>query len=232
MGKRARHEPGSFAWVDLRTDDPVGARRFYAELFGWQFTDWSAGSDLYIVASLEDDAVAGFKPLSEEQRAGSVSPFWLSYVAVADADAATARARDLGATVRREPFDITGARVSVIADPGGAQLCLRASPDGTGACRVDDPGSLAWHELTTEDAEAAIRFYAEFLDRHIEPCEVSGRPARWTPYFAVAALDDALARASSAGGWLLDGPREVRDARAATLSDPQGAEFGVLEARR
>lgn len=77
----------------------------------------------------------------------------------------------------------------------------------------------------------ATRFYSELFGWRIEPRKVAG-PARWVPYFAVASLDETIARASRAGGRLLSGPREVRDGGSAILCDPQQAEFGVFENRR
>lgn len=166
--------------------------------------------------------------MAEGQRAGGDSPFWLTYVAVADADAAAARTDELGGTVLAEPFDVGAERMSVIADPTGAKLCLRQSPEGIGACRVDDPGSLTWTELSTSDIAAAIRFYSGLFGWRIEPREAPG-PARWMPYFAVASLDEALARTADSGGRLLAGPRDLRDGTSAILRDPQQADFGVLE---
>lgn len=227
MGKPTSYAPGSFAWADLRTTDPADAGRFYAELFGWTYTD---AGDAYTVALREGDAVAGLKRLAEGQRAGGDSPFWLTYVAVVNAAAAAARTRELGGTVRAEPFDVGAERMSVIADPTGAKLCLRQSPQGIGACRVDEPGCLTWYELTTDDAPTAARFYSKLFGWQIEPHEKAG-PAHWLPYFEVTSLDETLARASHAGGRQLSGPREVRDGRSAILVDPQQAEFGILENR-
>jgi predicted enzyme related to lactoylglutathione lyase len=39
MGDRSSYTPGTFCWTDLATSDPERARRFYAELFGWQPED-------------------------------------------------------------------------------------------------------------------------------------------------------------------------------------------------
>lgn len=135
-------------------------------------------------------------------------------------------------------------------------LCLWQSPEGIGACRVDDPGSLTWNELGTDDAATEIDFYSGLFGWQIEPGdagdagdagpywtiglgsrpdrfggirEQSDAPARWLPYFAVASLYDALTHAKSMGGRLVAGPRDLQDRRSAVLSDPQTTEFGVLE---
>jgi hypothetical protein len=52
-------------------------------------------------------------------------PHWLPYVAVDDADATIARARELGATIPGDPEDIPGVRrFSVLEDPTGAVLAI------------------------------------------------------------------------------------------------------------
>jgi predicted enzyme related to lactoylglutathione lyase len=50
---------------------------------------------------------------------------WLAYVSVDDINAATEKARKLGATVMREPMEVMGAGwLSIIVDPTGATLGL------------------------------------------------------------------------------------------------------------
>jgi predicted enzyme related to lactoylglutathione lyase len=44
MSEVSSYEPGIPAWVDLGTNDPEGARRFYQELFGWEFQVGPAGT--------------------------------------------------------------------------------------------------------------------------------------------------------------------------------------------
>ncbi len=33
------YKPGTFVWVELATIDSEAAKKFYTELFGWDFTD-------------------------------------------------------------------------------------------------------------------------------------------------------------------------------------------------
>ena len=56
-----------------------------------------------------------------------VPAHWMPYFAVTDADAAAAKAKDLGGTLRVEPTDIPNVgRFSVIVDPAGAQFSVIA----------------------------------------------------------------------------------------------------------
>lgn len=39
MGTRTSYQSGIFSWVELVTTDRDDAKRFYGELFGWDFQD-------------------------------------------------------------------------------------------------------------------------------------------------------------------------------------------------
>jgi predicted enzyme related to lactoylglutathione lyase len=55
-----------------------------------------------------------------EQFPPNVPPNWLTYFAVADSDAITAKAKELGANVIMAGMETEQGRVAVIADPQGA----------------------------------------------------------------------------------------------------------------
>lgn len=54
-------------------------------------------------------------------------------------------------------------------------------------------------------------------------------PSMWGVYFAVAACDDAVAKAQQLGGSLVAGPMDIDMGRWALLSDPYGAMFYVMD---
>ena len=33
------YKPGTFCWIELATTDSEAAKKFYTQLFGWDFTD-------------------------------------------------------------------------------------------------------------------------------------------------------------------------------------------------
>ena len=85
-------------------------------------------------------------------------PAWASYVTVDDVDATTAKARELGANVLAEPFDVMGVgRMSTIQDPTGAVLCLWQPRTSIGAEIVNTHGALSMNQLNTSDPEAVMR---------------------------------------------------------------------------
>ena len=120
---RAALQPpqGMFAWDELQSGDLAAAADFYGAVFGWQSRTVEMGSrGAYTVFSVGGRDVAGCAaPL-----AGG-PPQWLTYLATADVDGATDRARELGATVEVGPTSIAGVgRFSLLSDPAGAAFGL------------------------------------------------------------------------------------------------------------
>ena len=116
-----------FVHLELTTPDVAKAREFYAGLFGWTFTEAPMGPD---------SVYTMFKP-QEGPGGGMVSmagapTMWMAYVGVDDIDAATEKARSLGAQVIRDVTEVphTG-WFSIVSDPTGASLALwEAVPRG------------------------------------------------------------------------------------------------------
>src|SRR4051794_35214100 len=103
MGKRESYAPGTFSWVELSTPDVGAAKSFYAELFGWSYEDNPVpGGGTYTMCAVGSDRVGAMMEMRSEQQEQGVPPHWLNYVTVESADAATERAKGLGANVFAE----------------------------------------------------------------------------------------------------------------------------------
>src|SRR3954465_8084587 len=111
MGTRTEHTPGTFSWVDLSTHDAAAAKAFYGGLFGWEFDDNEIpGGGVYTMCKLDGANVCA---IVEQPQ---VPPHWNNYVTVEDAGAAVAKARELGANVLDDAFDVMDAgRMGVFA---------------------------------------------------------------------------------------------------------------------
>jgi uncharacterized protein len=256
MGERTSYTPGTFCWTDLGTSDQEGAKRFYGELFGWEYEDRPAGEGVtYSIARIGDRSVAAIAPLPPRQE--GVPPHWNSYVAVDDADAAAARARELGGEVLGEPFDVFDAgRMAAVRDPQGGGFMLWQARDMVGARFVNAPGALSWNELLTTDPQAAQEFYGGLFgwtfdsmegamgqpywvirngDRGNgglmpQPPELAGSPPVWTVYFGTDSVDDALASAQRLGGGVMMPATSLADGqmRIGVAHDPAGAAFALF----
>jgi uncharacterized protein len=110
---------GTFCWSQLMTTDLAAAVPFYEALTGWTAAEMPGGM---VVFNQGDIPRASAMTLPAEAQMPSN---WLSYVAVDDADASTARATELGATCHHEPQTIPGmGRFSVLSDPAGAVFAV------------------------------------------------------------------------------------------------------------
>ena len=244
MGERTSYPAGTFSWAELVTSDADAAKGFYAQLFGWVYDDQPTGPDgpVYSMAQRDGHSVAAL--FGDD----SQPPHWNCYVTVASADETAQQAKDLGATVVAEPFDVMEVgRMAVIADPTGAALCLWEPRQHIGATLVNGPGAMAWNDLVTPDPDTAADFYGELFGWTTEVVseEMGYRiirngertnggmlpqegPAAWIPYFGHDDPERLAAEIGDLGGRLYNGPMQVPNGVFAVLGDPQGAVFAVL----
>src|SRR5438270_11492804 len=171
MGERTKYTPGTFSWTDLTTTDQAAAKQFYGELFGWSAEDNPVGDGVYYsMMSLGAHQVAAISPQPQQQRDAGVPPAWNSYITVESADRTLERARQLGAMVHADAFDVMDVgRMGVVQDPQGAFFLVWQPKSRIGASLVNAPGALSWNELATPDVEASSRFYSELFGWTLEP---------------------------------------------------------------
>jgi predicted enzyme related to lactoylglutathione lyase len=129
IGAGLVNEPGSFTWNEFMTRDYEGAKRFYADLFGYTYTEMGGDAFQYATMELDGNTVGGIGRLPDDVPA-QVPPHWRVYFAVEDTDAAVARVTELGGSVTRPPNDSPYGRLADVADPQGAMFSVikNASP--------------------------------------------------------------------------------------------------------
>ena len=130
------------------------------------------------------------------------------------------------------------------------------APAPADAADTVEPGRFVWHDLLTKDVAAAKRFYGDLFGWRFEDTKRGDRPyvlarssgtlvagivdvtananagPQWLSYMAVADVDKTLAQIQSNGGKVLVEPRNLPNARAAVIADPQGAPLGLAQVRR
>ncbi|HEY0078032.1 MAG TPA: VOC family protein [Pyrinomonadaceae bacterium] len=123
MAEKVISPHGTFCWTELATTDTQAAKKFYAELLGWQLKEGQVLPGGYSEIMAAGEAVGGIYQMNEEY--GRMSSHWMSYVAVDDVDASARRVEELGGKVCVPPTDIPAVgRFCVINDPTGATLSL------------------------------------------------------------------------------------------------------------
>jgi predicted enzyme related to lactoylglutathione lyase len=262
MTIHTKHDPGMFSWTDLATTDPNAAKKFYGALFGWTTDDMPMdGGGVYSMCKLGAQDAAGVSALNEMQKQMKLPPHWTCYFTVTNVDAMVAKVAPAGGKVLAPPFDVMDAgRMAVIADPAGGAVALWQPKKSIGAGVTNTPGAITWAEELTRNVDASGKFWTTLFGWKTDtmamggghgytvfkvgdapscgmmamPKEVPGEvPTHWLPYFEVADCDATVKKAADLGGKALMPPMEAANVgRFATLQDPQGAVFAVLQPKR
>ena len=124
---------GSVWWSDLFTNNPAKAHAFYSKVIGWTpkivaLDDPSrapkAGEKDYTLFTVGGHEAAGAEMIDAED-AEEIEPTWVTYIRVADVDAAVGRATEAGGSIVHEPTDVRGVgRIALVEDPEGAVFGL------------------------------------------------------------------------------------------------------------
>ena len=257
MQEKPHYKPGTFCWVELATSNADAAKSFYTQLFGWTYEDHPMGPGMvYTMLRLDGKDVGALYKLMDDQVSQGVPPNWLSYVSVASADESTAKAKELGATILKDAFDVmTVGRMSVIADPTGAVFATWQAGDHSGAGIYNVPGSFCWNELMTTDTGKDKDFYTNLFGwgantqdfggfqytmfqngergaggmLQITP-EMGPIPSNWLVYFSVDDCDAKVQKATELGAKVMKPADDIPGVgRFAILFDPQGAAFAIIK---
>ena len=249
---------GTPIWYELMTADPEAAKQFYDVVIGWTVEPRPSGEmDYRMITTPGGDNAGGMMRLTDEMMAGGARPGWLFYIGVEDVDATVAKAKEAGAGVIMPPWTIEGiGRMALLHDPQGNPFyVMRGQSEETST--VFDPAGVAkcsWNELTTDDQQGALDFYAavfgwtypdrmpmgamgDYVFVNVAGTQIGAimqRPAdappgRWRFYFRIADIDAAAAAVKDAGGTVHHGPVEVPGGdRIIIASDPEGVDLGVV----
>jgi predicted enzyme related to lactoylglutathione lyase len=253
--------PGHPCWIDLNTSDSDASRLFYESLFGWTSEVGGAEYGGYITFSLDGRTVAGgMDKRNMPDGGGGMPDLWAIYLHVTDAAATAELAAENGGTVMFEPMEVPGlGYMGFVQDPTGAAIGLWQPLEHTGFGTVAEPDAPGWFELLTRDHTAALEFYRtvfgwdtymtgdtdEFRYATLEEDERAaagvmdasgflpeGVPDHWSVYFTVEDTGAAVARATELGASLVMGPDATPFGTLATLADPTGALFKLVDGNR
>ena len=142
FGARVVNEHGAVNFNGLHTRDVEAAKAFYGAVFGWTTLAIGAG-EMWTLPGYGDDleranpglremiaqtggpagfedVVASINPIAADR--ADTQPHWSVTFGVDDADAAAAKATELGGTAIVEPFDAPWSRLTILGDPQGASF--------------------------------------------------------------------------------------------------------------
>lgn len=164
-----------------------------------------------------------------------------------------------GGTVGVGPLDAGRAgRLALGSDPTGAVFGIWQAAAHLGTAVAGVPGTPAWNELLTYETTSVAKFYEAVFGFELAPetstgrdhvtLLLGGRPVaalhgvgdalprdrgpHWTTYFQVADADESVDLLVGLGGHVLMPAEDTAHGRVATVADPEGARFSLLQRPR
>ena len=119
--------PGTLSWNEHMSRDFHASKAFYQAVFGYEYRDMSAEGFKYVALMVDGHEVGGLGEYPEGTPQESPAA-WSVYFAVEDADAAVAKAAELGGIVVQPVRDSPYGRIGVGADDQGAVFSLIELP--------------------------------------------------------------------------------------------------------
>ncbi|MBK5111555.1 MAG: VOC family protein [Thermoleophilia bacterium] len=127
IGAGLVNEPVSLTWNELRSRDPEGSKRFYADVFGWNAMPFEQmpGYTIWTLGGTEPgNGKGGMIDMAAVDIPAEVPPHWDVAFAVDDADATAAKCTDLGGIVAMGPMDSPVGRMAMLQDLNGATFTV------------------------------------------------------------------------------------------------------------
>ncbi|MEU2287325.1 VOC family protein [Streptomyces sp. NPDC013178] len=249
----ARYAPGTPCWVSLMVHGLGATQEFYGELFGWEFQPGPQQLGPYVRALLDGREVAGIGQLPPDRH---LPIAWTPYLASDNVDTTAETVRLCRGTLGVGPLDAADAgRLAICSDPSGAVFGIWQAAAHLGTDITGLPGTPAWNELLTFESVGVAKFYETVFGYEQEAVvsadfdyvtlRVAGRPVagiqgvgntlprdrgpHWMTYFEVADADEAVAEVVRLGGYVVNPARDSVHGRVATVADPEGARFSLIQ---
>ena len=245
---------GRIVWYELLTTDMKAAEAFYGPVVGWTFEKFDAAPMPYDAINRSGNvSVGGVMNIPEGM---NFPPHWEMYVVVSSLDDAVREIEKRGGSGLSPAMEIPDVgKFRTMKDPQGAIFAIiqPGRPESRPEAEAEI-GDVAWRELYTTDAVAAMTFYGDVFGwkemavhdmgpmgkYHIfgrafqlggmmnKPADLAQVPSNWGLYFRVADVKAAADRVTANGGKVLNGPMEVPGGSWIVNGlDPQGAAFSL-----
>jgi predicted enzyme related to lactoylglutathione lyase len=122
-GMQLANEPGSVTWNEVMTRDYERAKQFFADVFGYTYTEMGDGGFQYATIELDGKTVGGIGALPADVPE-EVPAHWRVYFAVDNCDDAVDHLIKLGGNVTRPAEDMPYGRMADVTDPQGAAFSV------------------------------------------------------------------------------------------------------------
>lgn len=248
------YHTGKIVWHDLLTDDVESVKKFYGELFGWEFDKSGDKSGVYTTILLNGEAIGGIVFLEKREDGVKYDSQWMEYISTRDVDKVVSFASQSNCKIIREPFDIMNrGRLAIFTDPQGALIAVVNSPTGDPIDKEPDYNNWLWNELLTDDLNESLAFYKELFgyetelfktqteedyyvlrDKEKRRAGVIQIPfdevkPNWLPFIAVNDPVDVENKVEGLGGTIILGAEGIAGKNSVVIADPSGAVFAVTK---
>jgi predicted enzyme related to lactoylglutathione lyase len=247
---------GRVLWYELLTTDVEAAEKFYTAVVGWTITPFEGAPmryDMWTPAG--GTPIGGVMAIPEGMKA---PPHWVMYVGVDRVEDAVAHIERLGGRALSPVEEVPDVgRMRTMLDPQGAAFAVFQPAPTSGGRRAEAEagiGEVAWHELYTTDAPAAMKFYADVFGwrptesfdmgpmgtYHMfgrafplggmmtKTAEMAQVPTHWGFYFRVPDVRAGAELVKASGGQVINPPMEVPGGDwIVQCRDPKGAAFSL-----
>jgi len=244
---------GRILWYELLTTDMKAAEKFYTAVVPWTVVPFEGSPQPYDMWMREGGVpVGGCMTIPEGMH---FPPHWGMYVGVDNLEEETAAIERAGGSALSPVIEVPEVgRMRTMKDPQGAGVSVYEPGSTPLPEHQAELGDVAWHELYTTDAAAAVKFYGGLFGwretnamdmgpmgkYHIfartwdlggimnKPKEMAQVPPHWGLYFRVPDVQQGAERVKANGGQILNGPMEVPGGSwIVNCMDPQGAAFSL-----
>ena len=179
---------GKIIWHDLITDTPIKTKKFYQELFGWQFEELSIAGGLfgninYTLIRHNGQLIGGMIDQTKLKVKEDISQ-WVVLMSVKDIDKAVKEVSNSGGTVFSPATDLGDrGKIAIVADPQGALLGFLQTKNGDPDDGITiNSGNFLWNELWTNNVNKATEFYQRIASYKIDDHKVEHEHTTETNY--------------------------------------------------
>lgn len=239
--------PGEPCWADITVTNLERSKKFYSDVFGWDYTGGEPEFGGYTSATVGGRVVAAMSP---PMPGWDDLPGWVIYLATDDMAATHEAVKAAGGQPVMEPMQVGSfGTMGLWTDPTGALFGAWQGDEHQGFAIVDEPGAVAWCDYLSVDFESAKSFFNEAFgftydpmgegyamysvpDQREQPAGGIGQAEEgmtpgWNVCFHVEDIDTALARIETAGGKVLGPTTDFEFGQFAPASGPDGELFVI-----
>ncbi|MCO4292881.1 VOC family protein [Solitalea sp. MAHUQ-68] len=246
------YTPGRFVWHDLVTPDVEQSKKFYGEVFGWNFETIGSGETSYTVIKKGDEDIGGIFPIPSSSKVNTGE--WVASLSVNNINEAVNQTVLAGGKILRGVKELNGrGKTALVSDPQGGILAYIKAIGGDPVIKKPELNSWLGMELWTNNVEESKSFYRSLVGYETEDIKetkmqftaftkqgkicaailknpVANVRTHWMPYIRVENVVSTLDKAKAAGATILLAPSpEVRNSSVAIILDPQRAPLVLQE---